>query len=66
MLNTSRTSSATTRLRLVSASDDLSQNQTRKLKMDEATVLFTINTAVDLFCVLNIAKSEVTGYCKSS
>ena len=35
---------------------DLSQNQTRKLKMDEATVLFTKNTAVDLVLCVKYSK----------
>ena len=55
-----------TRLRLVSASDDLSQKQTRKLKVDEATVLFMINTSRTKFFVLNVAKSEIISHSKLS
>ena len=51
-----KSSEAETRQSRVVAKDDLSQNQTRKLKMDEATVLFTINTAVDLVLCVKYSK----------
>lgn len=61
-----KSSEAETRRSRVVAEDDLSQKQTRKLKVDEATVLFMINTSRTKFCVLNVAKSEIISHSKLS
>ena len=55
-----KSSEAEMRRSRVVAEDDLSQKQTRKLKVDEATVLFMINTSRTKFCVLNVTKSVIT------